>query len=549
MTDNSVPTASGLASSASGFAALAVAATGAAGLALAPGELSVLARLGSGSAARSIFGGFVEMARGARADGSDAAAHPLDAGTGWNVRLVVAITAAGEKALGSTAAMRRTAETSPYYEAWVRGVDGNLAAARAAIAGRDLAALGAVAERSAMRMHASAMAAEPPILYWNPATIAAISRVRALRAEGASAFFTIDAGPTSRCCGRAPGRGGRGGAGGDAGRAADADRGAGAGRASRGGRVTITAPGKLFFAGEYGVLHGGTAVVAAVNRRVVARFVPGAAPSTLVVAEAIAAVRAHCATTGVSFPDGAPGIDSASLSDGGQKLGLGSSAAVAAAAVGVLLEAAGFDVAAERWLTFLFADRAHRAAQGGRGRAPTSPRRSWAASSPIPGPRSAHRACARWSRQPSSRWWSCRPARRARPLVMSPPSSGWPGAIPGRTRAVCGRIRRAADAFLLGYEAGDTRGLLQAVGAAHDALAALGRDADLGSSRRRWTLRPRWPASWAGRRSPPARAAVTSASPSFPIETRRQPSGRGRRALICGFLVSSPARGASGARH
>ena len=195
VTDNSVPTASGLASSASGFAALAVAATGAAGLALAPTELSVLARLGSGSAARSIFAGFVEMARGARADGSDAAAHPLDAGAGWNVRLVIAITAAGEKALGSTAAMRRTAETSPYYEAWVRGVDGDLAAARAAIAGRDLAALGAVAERSAMRMHASAMAADPPILYWNPATIAAISRVRALRTEGASAFFTIDAGP------------------------------------------------------------------------------------------------------------------------------------------------------------------------------------------------------------------------------------------------------------------------------------------------------------------------------------------------------------------
>ena len=195
VTDNSVPTASGLASSASGFAALALAATGAAGLALSPTELSVLARLGSGSAARSIFGGFVEMAPGTRADGSDAAAHPLDVGVGWNVRLVVAITAAGEKALGSTAAMRRTAETSPYYEAWVRGVDGDLAAARAAIGARDLAALGAVAERSAMRMHASAMAAEPPILYWNPATIAAMARVRALRAEGTSAFFTIDAGP------------------------------------------------------------------------------------------------------------------------------------------------------------------------------------------------------------------------------------------------------------------------------------------------------------------------------------------------------------------
>ena len=195
VTDNSVPTAAGLASSASGFAALAVAAARAANLDLSPAELSVLARLGSGSAARSIFGGFVEMAPGARADGSDAAAHPLPSGIGWDVRLVVAITAAGEKAIGSTAAMRRTAGTSPYYEGWIRGVAGDLAAARAAIAGRDLAALGAVAERSALRMHASAMAADPPILYWNPATVGAMTRVRALRDAGTSAFFTIDAGP------------------------------------------------------------------------------------------------------------------------------------------------------------------------------------------------------------------------------------------------------------------------------------------------------------------------------------------------------------------
>ena len=193
--ENNIPTAAGLASSASGFAALALAAARAAGLALSPAELSVLARLGSGSAARSIFGGFVEMARGERADGTDAAARPLGVGDDWPVRLVVAITAAGEKAIGSTAAMARTAETSPYYPAWVRGVDGDLAAARAAIAARDLDALGVVAERSAMRMHASAMAADPAILYWNPATIAAMTCVRGLRARGTPAYFTIDAGP------------------------------------------------------------------------------------------------------------------------------------------------------------------------------------------------------------------------------------------------------------------------------------------------------------------------------------------------------------------
>jgi diphosphomevalonate decarboxylase len=196
--DNSVPTAAGLASSASGFAALALAATRAAGLALTPPELSALARVGSGSAARSIFGGFVEMARGERPDGADAIAHPLpDPGdkAGWDLRLVVAITASGPKAMGSTAAMTHTARTSPYHDAWIAAVPGDLDAARAAIAARDLPALGAVAERSALRMHASAMAADPAIIYWNPATLSAIAGVRALRERGTPAFFTIDAGP------------------------------------------------------------------------------------------------------------------------------------------------------------------------------------------------------------------------------------------------------------------------------------------------------------------------------------------------------------------
>jgi diphosphomevalonate decarboxylase len=194
--ENTVPTASGLASSASGFAALAVAATGAAGLTSSPAELSELARLGSGSAARSIFGGFVEMARGERADGRDAIAAPALGGETWlDVRLVVAITSDAAKAVGSTAAMEHTARTSPYYAAWIASVARDLAEARSAVAAHDLARLGAVAERSALRMHASAMAAEPGILYWNPATIAAIATVSALRAGGVAAFFTIDAGP------------------------------------------------------------------------------------------------------------------------------------------------------------------------------------------------------------------------------------------------------------------------------------------------------------------------------------------------------------------
>jgi diphosphomevalonate decarboxylase len=194
---NTVPTAAGLASSASGFAALAVAAAHAAGLSASAATLSELARTGSGSAARSIFGGFVEMARGERPDGTDAVAAPLETDDAtWNdVRLVVAVTSEGAKAVGSTEAMERTARTSPYYAAWLASVPHDLADARAAIAAHDLPRLGAVAERSALRMHASAMAADPAILYWNPATLAAMATVRALRARGVNAFFTIDAGP------------------------------------------------------------------------------------------------------------------------------------------------------------------------------------------------------------------------------------------------------------------------------------------------------------------------------------------------------------------
>jgi diphosphomevalonate decarboxylase len=194
VSENSVPTAAGLASSASGFAALAVAAAGAAGLDLPPAALSELARTGSGSAARSIFGGFVEMAPGTRADGADAVAAPLPPSP-LDVRLVVAVTSDERKELGSTEAMKRTAETSPYHAAWLASVPADLTEARAAIAAGDLPRLGAVAERSALRMHASAMAAEPGILYWNGATVAAARAVRALRAGGVGAWFTIDAGP------------------------------------------------------------------------------------------------------------------------------------------------------------------------------------------------------------------------------------------------------------------------------------------------------------------------------------------------------------------
>src|SRR5262245_12516848 len=118
---NNFPTGAGLASSASGFAALVRAAETALGVTLSPRERSIVARQGSGSAARSIFGGFVEMHAGTAADGSDSFAEPLLDGKEWPLDVVIAVTAKGEKEIGSRSGMTRSASSSPYYAAWVSG--------------------------------------------------------------------------------------------------------------------------------------------------------------------------------------------------------------------------------------------------------------------------------------------------------------------------------------------------------------------------------------------------------------------------------------------
>ncbi|HET9048154.1 MAG TPA: diphosphomevalonate decarboxylase [Chiayiivirga sp.] len=192
---NNFPTAAGLASSASGFAALALAAGAALDLALSESELSELARRGSGSAARSIFGGFVEWRHGERADGADSIAHRLHGVEHWPLRVVVAVTSTASKAVGSSEGMQRTALTSPYQSAWIGSQEADLACARAAIEMRDFDALADVSEHSCLKMHALAMAAQPGLLYWNGATIEAMHTVRSLRAQGVPVFFTVDAGP------------------------------------------------------------------------------------------------------------------------------------------------------------------------------------------------------------------------------------------------------------------------------------------------------------------------------------------------------------------
>lgn len=186
---NDFPTASGLASSASGFAALAAASCAAAGLHVEAPRVSALARAASASAARSIHPGFVLLPRGAEA------AEPWAAADHWPVRLLIAVTDRGPKSVGSTEGMQRCEETSPYYSAWVEGAEALYERAKAAVRQRDLEALGDAMEQSTLRMHAAMHAAVPPVFYWLPATIAVLRRVWELRAQGTLAYATMDAGP------------------------------------------------------------------------------------------------------------------------------------------------------------------------------------------------------------------------------------------------------------------------------------------------------------------------------------------------------------------
>jgi len=192
---NHVPTAGGLASSASGFAALTLAAAAAFEWSPPRTVLSALARMGSGSAARSLFGGWVRLDRGNRPDGHDCVARPLFSADHWGVRLVVVQTTAAKKPIGSTAGMERSRLTSPYYAAWIDTSEADLTEAEAALAARDLAGLGAVVEHSCFKMHACMIASDPAILYWNGATVDVVRKAWELRAEGLPGFVTMDAGP------------------------------------------------------------------------------------------------------------------------------------------------------------------------------------------------------------------------------------------------------------------------------------------------------------------------------------------------------------------
>jgi phosphomevalonate kinase len=243
--------------------------------------------------------------------------------------------------------------------------------------------------------------------------------------------------------------------------------------------VSFSAPGKLFLAGEYAVLAAGTAVVAAVDRRAVARFVPGGAPSTPLIAEALKAVNRHCESQGLPLLDGTAEVDSSALNENSRKLGLGSSAAATVAAVGALLDATGRDLQDWRHIALTLSLRAHRAAQGGRGSGGD------VAAAFFGGVIAYRRA---GGDEPT-----VRPLPEILPGELVVFGAGGPIATVDHLQAVerlaardpqvharrLREIAEAADAFIAAHERSDAEALIDAVFRSHQALDALGRAADL----------------------------------------------------------------------
>ena len=190
--ENNFPTGAGIASSASAFAALALAASNAAGLSLSEPELSRLARRGSGSASRSIPGGFVEWQMGT--GDMDSFAFSIASPEHWDLCDCIAIVSAGHKKTGSTEG-HVIAGTSPLQSARVADAPRRLDLCRRAVLGRDFNTLADVMEHDSDMMHAVMMTSSPPLHYWQAASMTVMQSVRAWRAEGLPVAYTVDAGP------------------------------------------------------------------------------------------------------------------------------------------------------------------------------------------------------------------------------------------------------------------------------------------------------------------------------------------------------------------
>ncbi len=195
---NNFPSAAGLASSASAFAALTLAGTRAAGLELDERALSVLARQGSGSAARSIPGGFVEWlaATNVTSTSDQSYARQLMPPEAWALRDVIALVSADAKKVGSTEG-HALAHTSPFLGERISRLPMRYHRVRRELLAKNLKGMGADIEAEALELHMLAMTSRPPIFYWTPETVRVMDAVRAWRAEGLEAYYTLDAGPNA----------------------------------------------------------------------------------------------------------------------------------------------------------------------------------------------------------------------------------------------------------------------------------------------------------------------------------------------------------------
>lgn len=193
-TTNTVSTAAGLASSASGYAALVLALNDCYQWQLSKKPLSILARLGSGSASRSIYDGFVIWHKGDQADGKDSYAEPIN--EQWqDLRVGLVEVDSSSKKMSSTQGMQNTVNTCELYQSWPTKAEADLLKIKQAIQEKDFRTLGETAENNALSMHATMMATQPPILYWQPESVASMHKVWALREQGIAVYFTMDAGP------------------------------------------------------------------------------------------------------------------------------------------------------------------------------------------------------------------------------------------------------------------------------------------------------------------------------------------------------------------
>jgi diphosphomevalonate decarboxylase len=192
MSENNFPSGTGIASSASAFAALALAGSKAAGLNLSEPELSRLARRGSGSASRSIPGGFVEWQAGTLDE--DSFAFSIAEPDHWDLVDCVAIVSAAHKKTGSTEG-HSIAWTSPLQAARVADAPRRLEICRKAILERDFNALASIVELDSDMMHAVMMTSTPALFYWKPASLEVMNYVRQWRLEGIPVCYTMDAGP------------------------------------------------------------------------------------------------------------------------------------------------------------------------------------------------------------------------------------------------------------------------------------------------------------------------------------------------------------------